>query len=943
MISPSFKEEDTRQFYKFIGHRSGEYTELRIFDPVLVDAPPKKRAWVSTEKDFVETCRKWCDGYHVYAGVNPRKNNLGGSIEDISRISCIPWDIDSDHPKNSPATDEEKSQARQLLYDFLKWNKEQGYNDPYIDDSGNGFHVINRVNISFEDHKQIDRKLKNFFKQAKAVFPTLDNISDLPRIIRVPGTWNIKGTQTEERPHRQARILQTGTMEKDRKLEEHILSLTFPIIPDKKKPKKEIKSPEKLDPNKIKLLRRCQQKFLEEGGRLSPKGDRNAETGLRMNLVRSMHITGFTKDEILIACKKFEDYNPEKSILEVNRVFEEIESSKQTATEWYCDAILRNEGCLGPQCQDYKSSIKYAHIDPLNFFILTRQGNPKSFVPRRMADAIMKIHKFLATSEKSAIWIYNEEKGIWEDNGTEIIQNTVTEWLKQFYQQSYVNSTLTNIRYRNYRNIDILGGPPEKIVMKNGIYNLLTDEFTDFDPYLYAIAAVPVVYDPNVKCPKIEKFLSEIAHPEDVPKLIEYPGYCLYKATPIHRVLILVGGGNNGKSTYLRLIESFLGHKNVSHVTMQNIAEGGFKVEKLFGKLANICADIPSKPIKETGTLKMLTGDDYVTIERKYHDPFDYLNYAKPSFSANKVPASWDDTIAYHRRIVLVPFDAEFPKENPKTDINLLEKLTSPEELSGFFNLTVMGLKEFLRQKGFSNEPSAQKRRMEYIRRSDPVQYFAIKFVERAPDQWLTKAQLYDHYVHMCKILGVTPIANTWFSRNVRRFLPYVYEGDERIDGLKTKVWRGIRVKMAELNAESGTAGTVGTAFPIVSPIRIDDYTGIERGIEYAAPAVPTVPKEESPPVEEESNKTIENKTGNTVPVVPETADRGISHVIKIKPMLQEKLSAMLAALKVVEGMTLSEAASRFGMEEGEAKKLLFLLKRDGLAFSPRIDFWRAT
>ena len=517
MTSLAFNEEDARLFYTFLDHQSGEFTELRVFDPVLVDAPPKERAWVSTEAQFIALCRQWCNGYHIYAGVNPRKNRSGGSIEDIARIACIPWDIDSDHPKNEPATEEEKTQAQQLLYGFLKWNKKLGFNNPYIDDSGNGFHIINKVDIKFDDYKQIDRKLKNFFKEAKAVFPSLDNISDLPRIIRVPGTWNIKGTHTKERPHRQAIILQTGTKGNDQKLEEYIQDLIFPTIPDRKQTKREIQTTEKLDPDKIKLLKRCQQRFLADGGRLSPKGDRNAETGLRMNLVRSMNKAGFKKDEILLACEKFYDYKPEKSVLEVNRILEEIKSNTQKNTEWYCEAIHRNGGCLGPECQDYKSSIKYAHIDPLNFFILTSKGTPKKFVPRRMADAIMKIHRFLATSEKSNIWIYNEEKGIWEDNGIEIIQNTATEWLKQYYQPSHVNSTLTNIKYRNYMNINFLGGPPEKIVMKNGVYDLITGEFTDFDPDLYAIASISVVYDPNEKCPKIEKFLFEIAHPKDVP------------------------------------------------------------------------------------------------------------------------------------------------------------------------------------------------------------------------------------------------------------------------------------------------------------------------------------------------------------------------------------------------------------------------------------------
>ena len=357
------------------------------------------------------------------------------------------------------------------------------------------------------------------------------------------------------------------------------------------------------------------------------------------------------------------------------------------------------------------------------------------------------------------------------------------------------------------------------MVMKNGVFNLYTEEFTEFSPEIYATIAIPVIYNPKAEAPKIERFLQEVCpgKPDDTAKLIEYAGYCLLKAMPIARILLPVGKGRNGKSTYLKLVTIFLGRQNVCSVSLQKLAEGGFQCAELYKKLANICGDIPAKPIKDAGPLKMLVGNDPITIERKWRDPFQHYNYAKPAFSANKVPPSWDDTIAFHRRMVTVDFTAEFPAGDKKTDIHILDKLTTPEEMSGFFNLAVKALKKFLSQQGFTGEQTAEQRKMTYIRKSDPVQYFALQFIEKAIGQTITNPQLYEYYTRLCFALEVTPIANAWFSRNVRRFLPYSLQRNDTIDGVKTRVWHGIRVKLKELDDFIKDSGITTLPLPLIT------------------------------------------------------------------------------------------------------------------------------
>ena len=91
-------------------------------------------------------------------------------------------------------------------------------------------------------------------------------------------------------------------------------------------------------------------------------------------------------------------------------------------------------------------------------------------------------------------------------------------------------------------------------------------------------------------------------------------------------------------------------------MTVQQILEGGFKSAEMYGKLANLCGDLPSKPLSDTAMIKMLTGEDASTHEQKYRDPFDYYNYAKQVNATNEVPKTWDDTLAFHRRFLIIQF-----------------------------------------------------------------------------------------------------------------------------------------------------------------------------------------------------------------------------------------------------------------------------------------------
>lgn len=80
---------------------------------------------------------------------------------------------------------------------------------------------------------------------------------------------------------------------------------------------------------------------------------------------------------------------------------------------------------------------------------------------------------------------------------------------------------------------------------------------------------------------------------------------------------MLLGPGGNGKSTFLEVVTKMLGSDNVSAVTLQALNDDKFAPARLYGKLANVFADLPPKALTSASIFKAIVGGDTISLERK--------------------------------------------------------------------------------------------------------------------------------------------------------------------------------------------------------------------------------------------------------------------------------------------------------------------------------------
>ena len=110
-------------------------------------------------------------------------------------------------------------------------------------------------------------------------------------------------------------------------------------------------------------------------------------------------------------------------------------------------------------------------------------------------------------------------------------------------------------------------------------------------------------------------------------------------------------------------------------------------------------------------------------------------------YSCNKLPQTKDKSSAFYRRWRMYICDAIF--EDNK-DVNILEKITTPEELSGLFNRAIEGIERLIKNKGFPDTEAEVKEMWEL--ESNPMAEFILKRCVREVGVEIKSRDLFDAF-----------------------------------------------------------------------------------------------------------------------------------------------------------------------------------------------------
>jgi len=336
------------------------------------------------------------------------------------------------------------------------------------------------------------------------------------------------------------------------------------------------------------------------------------------------------------------------------------------------------------------------------------------------------------------------------------------------------------------------------INVENGMLRIADGELLPHDPEYLSVVQLPVKFDPAATCPNIEAFINA-TFPVDAHDLAwEIPGVLMTPATWLQKAILLLGEGCNGKSVYLALLVRFLGRHNVSTIALHRLEIDKFSVSRLVGKLANICADLPSEHLAGTSTFKALTGGDTLSAEYKFKDSFDLDPFARLVFSANHPPRSADSSAAFFRRWVVIPFDHTFAR-NEQIPRDILDaRLQAPEELSGLLNKAIEGLRRVQSQRRFSEPESVQVAWRDFHATTDSLAVWLDRYTVDDPDALVTKLSLRDAYNAAVERDGRPAMTAKAFGQALYKLRPNIEEKQRTVGGKLQWCYVGIELAHEE-------------------------------------------------------------------------------------------------------------------------------------------------
>ncbi len=389
--------------------------------------------------------------------------------------------------------------------------------------------------------------------------------------------------------------------------------------------------------------------------------------------------------------------------------------------------------------------------------------------------------------DNKEIIVYNKNIGTYEQDGDLYLSEMIEKRLKDKAENKQVKEIIESIRRKTYYDREDLDKQPKNIKpVGNGLLNLDTYELLDFTPKYIFLNKINIDYVNGSKCEDFKTFLKQILQKEeDLSAIQEWLGYCLLNDTKYSKALLFYGDGENGKSVLLNIIKQFLGRRNVTSISLQYLETSPFAPARLFGKTANIFADLPKKALSQTSIFKMVVSGDEISGEKKGKDSFEFIPSAKMMFSCNEIPRTPDRTRGFFRRWIILKFLEHFPEGDKRRDENLFSKLNNKQELEGILYFATEGLKRLIKNKRFTPNMKMHEIEEFWTRSSDSIATFCIDKIMEKIGHTEKKYKIYNKYEEYCNNneYPVEDINIFWKRmKDITKFTEHqVTDGDNRI------------------------------------------------------------------------------------------------------------------------------------------------------------------
>ncbi len=289
-----------------------------------------------------------------------------------------------------------------------------------------------------------------------------------------------------------------------------------------------------------------------------------------------------------------------------------------------------------------------------------------------------------------------------------------------------------------------LDAQPLLLNVQNGTLDLQEGVLRSHDPADLLTKMAPVWHNTAADAPNWHAFINEILSNESLVRYVQKAlGYSTTGMVQEQCLFFAFGEGQNGKSTLLNALKETLGDgyvtKAAPDLLLMSNRDHPSEIADLRGARLVIAQEVMDGRVFDTQRLKELTGERWLKARKMYGEWFEFPVTFKLWLAANHRPKVPDNTMAFWRRIRLIPFTRTIANPVP----NFGERLAA--ERSGILNWLQEGVRLYL-EEGLEMPPEVSGAITEYRLESDSFGQFLVECCELGDGLEVKATELWKAY-----------------------------------------------------------------------------------------------------------------------------------------------------------------------------------------------------
>jgi putative DNA primase/helicase len=425
----------------------------------------------------------------------------------------------------------------------------------------------------------------------------------------------------------------------------------------------------------------------------------------------------------------------------------------------------------------------------------------RSFLPGILAEIITQEDEFISTplsnTGKGGEVMYHYEEGTFLPNGADYISVEANRLLSFFDESkpSRLSEVNSLIRITNAVDQERMNNRAMELVnCLNGMLDWKSGSLIPHDPKYLCTFQIKSKFDPEAKSPRLDEFFETVFNADAIDLVEEFIGYLLLPTSQFQKCFIALGPGGNGKSTFLTILENFLGKASLSFESLHELSTSIFSRANLLDSIGNFHHEVSSQMLEGSSVFKSLVSGDTISAQFKHKNAFTFTPFARLVFAANEFPTCRDSTDAYYQRLIFVEFKKVFRGTSEEIP-NFAEKVCEdPEFCAALFNRALTGLKRLMKNGKFSPCASSDKLLESHkLHNSSSLQMFVEEALDFGAHLSVIQSDLHPAYMDFCKEVKKEATGRNRFLEELKAY-PGITPGrahtSTREDTLKGIGWK---------------------------------------------------------------------------------------------------------------------------------------------------------